>query len=165
MQSPIIPRVILDTNAVLELLHWRDERLTPLATRIANKTVSLYTRPDCLNELARVLTYTHLKISAESAREILEQWRNQCHVVDIATPALPRCSDPDDQKFLQLAVSVDADLLITRDKAVLRMDRRKKFGHTRILTPERAIEWLTNSPETATRDAPDSADVAITKLP
>ncbi len=58
--------------------------------------------------------------------------------------ALPVCKDPDDQKFLELAASCGADVLITKDKALLKLARRmKKLPLFRILTPEQwTAEWL-----------------------
>jgi predicted nucleic acid-binding protein len=54
---------------------------------------------------------------------------------------LPLCKDPDDQKFLELAFSSGADVLITKDRALLDLSRRKKrqVGRTlsfRVLTPD-----------------------------
>jgi putative PIN family toxin of toxin-antitoxin system len=54
---------------------------------------------------------------------------------------LPRCRDPDDQKFLEAALAGGADALISKDKALLDLTRRKKaqVGRTvpfRILHPD-----------------------------
>jgi predicted nucleic acid-binding protein len=42
-----------------------------------------------------------------------------------AAIVLPRCSDPDDQKFLELALAANADILVTKDQALLDLSRRK----------------------------------------
>lgn len=43
-----------------------------------------------------------------------------------AVPAsLPRCRDPHDQKFLELALAAQADALVTKDQALLELARRK----------------------------------------
>jgi predicted nucleic acid-binding protein len=39
-------------------------------------------------------------------------------------PSLPLCSDRDDQKFLELAAASQADWLVTKDKALLKLSRR-----------------------------------------
>ncbi len=39
--------------------------------------------------------------------------------------ALPRCDDPDDQKFLELALACGAQYLVTRDAALLDLARHK----------------------------------------
>jgi uncharacterized protein len=53
------------------------------------------------------------------------------HASLVATPALSaplartlRCTDPDDQKFIDLAVAAGARWLVSRDRAVLKLRRR-----------------------------------------
>lgn len=53
-----------------------------------------------------------------------------------ARRALPRCSDPDDQKFLVLADVALADCLLTRDKALLKLGRARYGLPFRIAQPE-----------------------------
>ena len=54
--------------------------------------------------------------------------------------ALPRCKDRDDQKFLELARDGSADWLVTSDKALLKLARRRKLAHLfRILTPDQSL--------------------------
>jgi predicted nucleic acid-binding protein len=38
--------------------------------------------------------------------------------------SLPRCGDPDDQKFLELALASGARWLLSKDNELLRLDRR-----------------------------------------
>ncbi len=52
-------------------------------------------------------------------------------------PPLPRCRDPDDQKFLQLALCGGAQRLLSRDQALLELDRRlRRRGLFGVQTPE-----------------------------
>ena len=56
---------------------------------------------------------------------------------------LPRCRDADDQKFLILAARCKADLLITRDKLLLKLARhRQKPPPFAIVTAEAARSLL-----------------------
>jgi predicted nucleic acid-binding protein len=49
---------------------------------------------------------------------------------------LPRCADPDDQKFLELALATGAQCLLSKDKAVLQLARRTaREGWFLILCP------------------------------
>ncbi|MBW8810763.1 MAG: PIN domain-containing protein, partial [Lysobacter sp.] len=56
------------------------------------------------------------------------------------TVALPRCADPDDQKFLELALAANARWLLSRDHALLVLGRRTaRAGLFEILT---ARAWV-----------------------
>ena len=61
----------------------------------------------------------------------------------IDSPRLPQCSDPDDQKFIELAAACKADALLSKDKQVLKLARKlKKLALYRILSPEQwTAEW------------------------
>jgi predicted nucleic acid-binding protein len=49
----------------------------------------------------------------------------------------PRCRDPDDQKFLELAMASGAAVLFSRDAEVLKLGRRTaRQGWFQILRPE-----------------------------
>jgi len=50
---------------------------------------------------------------------------------------LPVCTDRDDQKFLEIARDADAAILVTKDKALLKLARKTaREGLFRIMTPE-----------------------------
>jgi predicted nucleic acid-binding protein len=51
---------------------------------------------------------------------------------------LPVCTDRDDQKFLELARDAQADILITKDKALLKLAKRlAKAGMFKVMQPEK----------------------------
>jgi predicted nucleic acid-binding protein len=56
-------------------------------------------------------------------------------------PKLPRCKDRDDQKFLELAARCEANLLVSKDKALLRLRGRTTLGF-KILKPAEASALL-----------------------
>ena len=58
-----------------------------------------------------------------------------------ATAGMPRCSDPDDQKFLELAAATRAQILVSKDRALLKL-RRRCAPQFRIMTPAEAVRWL-----------------------
>ncbi len=55
--------------------------------------------------------------------QVLAQFDAQAQIVAAAPKATLTCADPDDQKFIDLAVAHRATL-ISKDKAVLRMTKR-----------------------------------------
>ena len=144
-----VPLAVLDTNVVLDLFVWDNPAAEPLRSQIRQGALRCLSDADCLDELARVLTYPKLALEATTRDAIHADYRALCTVVDRerpehASPILPRCSDRDDQKFLTLAVRAQADYLLTRDKALLKMSKRMKSFAPRltIMTPSAKIAAL-----------------------
>lgn len=136
-------RIVLDTNVCLDLFVFRDPRWQNLLTALREGRVHAVTREDCRREWQIVLTYAHLKLD-ETGRERCEaEFDALIHLLPQTelTPAsdtrLPLCRDPDDQKFLELARDARAQVLITKDKALLKLARKiAKSGLFLIQTPE-----------------------------
>ena len=140
-------RVVLDTNVLLSLWVFSrspaGSRLQSLRNLIENGQLQAWTRSDCLAEFKRVLNYPEFALSRAQQAEIFAEY--QCSVqlfaaveaTDVARHDLPRCKDPDDQKFLELAVECQAALLLTSDKALLKLARHRRIGgRFRILAPD-----------------------------
>ena len=119
-------RFVLDTNVVLDLFHWANTDAIPLMHALEGGRISCLADTRTLDELQRVLTYPQLKLTpAMQAARWMQYTRHVTHCPAGEAPALPRCRDRDDQKFLILAARCHADLLITRDKQVLRLARHR----------------------------------------
>lgn len=142
------PRVVLDTNVWLDLLVFDDPRSRWLLERLLAGSLIALGHPDCRDEWRRVLRYPALKLSRERIDSLNERFDalSRTSIPEYAftsLPRLPRCSDPDDQKFVELAVAGGAALLLSRDDALLRLDRRVQVGlGFRIRTPDQACSDL-----------------------
>lgn len=153
--DPLHPlRMVLDTNVVMALWHFADPELKPLLELVESRSATLLSRPECLEELQRVLAYVQFGIGEENQRRLLSAYmaRVECVPADWSEGReireLPRCGDRDDQKFVELAWEGRADVLLTRDKLVLRLARRAPLrGTVAILTPERFQAELFKSVE------------------
>jgi len=88
-----------------------------------------------------------MQLSTESQAAILQEFDQLIHLVELPTEPsathvikLPVCKDRDDQKFLELAHTSQADALITKDKALLKLARKTIRSQLfRIFSPE---SWL-----------------------
>lgn len=135
--------VVLDTNVVLDLLHFDDASVLPIRQAIEARRAQCYASDNTLSEFCRVLAYPEFALAPPAQANLLLQyrsWINHAPVVTSACTNLPRCTDPDDQMFLELAASAAADWLISKDKALLALKR--KVSGFRILTPGEAANFL-----------------------
>lgn len=131
-------RLVLDTNVVMDLLHFRDAAAQSLATAIADGTVTCLADEATLAELARVVGYPEFQLASEAQAAFLAAYRGLIEKqATTVPPRLPRCKDPDDQKFLELAARAGADLLISKDKALLRLKGRQGLAF-QIVSPAAA---------------------------
>ncbi len=142
-------RVVLDTNVLVSLYVFADSRFAQLRARIESGEWQALTNDACFNEFRRVLAYPMFALAEAGQRRALDAYDKSvtrlagCESRQTAIASLPRCRDPDDQKFLELARDGAADWLVTDDKALLRLARRERLrGMFRILTPEMALTEL-----------------------
>ncbi|HVI57170.1 MAG TPA: putative toxin-antitoxin system toxin component, PIN family [Luteibacter sp.] len=137
-------RIVLDTNVCLDAFVFDDPRAAPLVAALAAGNVEAVTRADCRDEWLGVLAYPALKLDEARRAEAAARF-DRCVTLlatapDASCVALPRCRDPDDQKFLELAASAGAAILFSRDAEVLRLARRTvRDGLFAILRPE---DWV-----------------------
>lgn len=114
--------VVLDTNVALDLLLFEDPRTAELRRALAQGHLRWLVLPGMREEFARVLDYAHLlawrQVRGRSAEALLAAFdAASCTVAPVPVVAV-RCSDPDDQPFIDLAVAHRA-LLLSKDRAVL----------------------------------------------
>lgn len=137
-----VPRVVLDTNVCLDLFLFRDAACAPLAAALAAGQVQAVADAACRSEWLRVLEYPSVPIRPEQRAELRERFDAAVHVLaDLPPPSsvtpLPACRDPDDQKFMELALVSGAPWLISKDRDLLKLARRtRKAGLFLILKPE-----------------------------
>ncbi len=137
----MIPNLVLDTNAVLDWLVFDNPGCQPIARAILSGSVRWVVNAAVRDELAHVLS-----------RGVVDQWQPDLpllwrtwerHATPIEQPPQsspqrrPRCTDIDDQKFVDLALGTGALWLVTRDRALLKLARRARSLGLAIVTPER----------------------------
>jgi putative PIN family toxin of toxin-antitoxin system len=132
-------RIVIDTNVCLDLFVFHDPRWAQLLAALEAGELEAVTRADCRAEYLIVLNYPHLPLDDEKRAQAAERFDALIKVVapDQKAIRLPVCTDRDDQKFLELARDSNAQVLISKDKALLKLARRTaREGLFRILSPE-----------------------------
>lgn len=145
---PLPAACVLDTNTVLALWMFEDPALPELREAVGGGLLRPLASEATLEELRRVLAYPQFAQTAQRQAQILERYRGECAIVTAgAQAAAPACRDPDDQKFLDLALAGGVALLLSRDKALLRLARHRLLrGRLQILTPESVQRMLRQRP-------------------
>ncbi|MEO8959650.1 MAG: putative toxin-antitoxin system toxin component, PIN family [Rudaea sp.] len=138
-------RVVLDTNIVLSALlfgggvaaqlrdAWQRGRYTPLVSTIT------------AHELIRVLAYPKFRLGAPEREELLADYLPYATTVALpkTLPRVPKCRDPFDVPFLQLALAGNASALVTGDKDLLTLTNQFSAP---ILTPVNFLATLGDEP-------------------
>ncbi len=119
--------IVLDTNIVLDLFVFKDPATGPLSGKLQSGELRWIATLPMRDELERVLAYPQiarrLQLQQGRAEEVLGCFDAQVQLMAVAGKASVTCKDPDDQKFIDLAVAHRAQLL-SKDHAVLCMRKR-----------------------------------------
>jgi predicted nucleic acid-binding protein len=133
--------LVLDTNVVLDWLAFGHPVGATLAAALTSGRCRWICTRAMRDELADVIAREALKRWAIDAPAVLAVF--DALGVDVGSPTLllaaaesPRCSDPDDQMFIDLAIARSAHALLTRDRALLRLASRARRWSVWIATPE-----------------------------
>lgn len=126
------PRVILDTNILISY-NLRPNRTIIQAVRAAFDHGIVLMSQETFDELRNVLLrfVKRQYVTAQEASEFLAA------IVEIAEwvkilETVQACRDPEDNKFLELAVNGQAEYLVTGDKDLLVL---RQFKETKIVSP------------------------------
>lgn len=129
------PPVVLDTNCVLDAWLFADPRVAEVARLIRAGSAYWIATPAMRSELARVLAYPaiarQLQARGVLAEDVLAAFDRWAHPVAPACVCPLRCTDHDDQMFVDLAVQWHADLY-SRDRAVRALARRLQPAGVRV---------------------------------
>lgn len=129
--------LVLDTNIVLDAFVFGDGAAQPLRHGLLAGRLHWLATPAMREELERVLGYPQLarwlSATGSAAGDVLAAFDRHAHAVPPAPRAGLVCRDPDDQKFIDLAVDRRAGLL-SKDRAVLALRKRLAAAGVRVAT-------------------------------
>ncbi len=120
-------RLVLDTNVLVSALIFKDSRHLPLRAAWTQKHVTPLLSISTYRELKKVLGYSMFGLDDDQIHEaiaLLGPFIEWVAIDETSIPNLPKCSDRDDQKFLNVALCGNAHAIITYDKALLKLRRK-----------------------------------------
>lgn len=168
-QAPA-PRVVLDSNIWVDILIFDDAVARPIRAALEAGRLDAIISPACREELRRVLDYPQFAgyaVDAQAALAWVDGVTRSVADPEDAVRAqgeafVPRCKDRDDQKFLELSARCQADLLVSKDKALLKLRGRTKLGF-QIVKPAAAASLIAGATATGP-EIPCSPQERLTHL-
>lgn len=135
-----LPAIVIDTQVVMDWLVFRDARVAALTAAVTSGALRWLVAPAMRDEIRHVLGRGVAASYTPDLAFIEAQLDAHAVAVDAIAqqPLAGRlvCRDPDDQKFIDLALSGGARWLVSRDKAVLALARRALLRGLLIVKPE-----------------------------
>ena len=130
---------VLDTNVVLDWLLFGNPQCAALQRALTTAGLRWVATAEMRDELTHVLGRGHLDRWQPDLVLLGAQWEKYCVEVPTPPPASLatrlRCTDADDQKFIDLALACGARWLLSRDRAVLKLARKAQARGLIIQTP------------------------------
>jgi putative PIN family toxin of toxin-antitoxin system len=133
--------VVIDTNVVLDLFVFDDPACAAWQAALCEERATWLASEPMRDELQRVLGYPHIarRLGAAGPSAVLDAFDRHARRVEPAPRAAFTCRDPDDQRFIDLAVAHSA-LLLSKDAQVLALARRLARIGVRVGTPSALCE-------------------------
>ena len=144
------PRLVLDTNVILDLLVFKDPSAEPIRLLLDAKLVDAVRTEESMLELIDVIQRPAFKLSREEQEAILQAWESSSRLLENAAiePAPFICRDLDDQVFINMAYSLRPALLLSKDLRVLELQAiAKRHGVEISQDYERVKHFSTPSTE------------------
>ena len=138
MQQPERASAVIDTNVVLDWLVFGNADAAELAGLITSRRLRWLVTPAMREELEHVLTRGTLERWRPQPDRVLHDWDTWSQAVPAPTQWVTHavhCADPDDQKFIDLAIGTRSSWLFTRDRSLLKLARRARWLGVEIVTP------------------------------
>lgn len=133
---PPIPSVVLDTNAALDWLVFRDPATGALGHAVEAGRLRWLASPAMRCEFDQVLGRPALAARQPRHDAATGAWARHATLTAAEPPPGPlTCTDPDDQVFIDFALQHRATWLLTRDRALLALAKRARPWGLSVLTP------------------------------
>lgn len=132
--------LVLDTNAALDWLLFNDPGMRALAAAIQAGQLQWLACERMREELSHMLHHNSLarwQPDAAASLALFDRWA-QLRPLPDASPTV-RCTDVDDQMFVDLALAHGARWLVSHDRAVLKLGRKLRLHGIGVLKP---AQWL-----------------------
>jgi putative PIN family toxin of toxin-antitoxin system len=136
-------KVVLDTNVWLDWLVFADPSSAELARAAESGALELLATAATRAEWIDVIGRPQFALDAAARAAVAARYDLHARVADDDAAAVHAliCRDPDDQKFIDLALASGAPFLVTRDRALLDLARQASRRHALAIVRPEAPAW------------------------
>ena len=128
-------KVVLDTNVLISAIGWNAKPEECLEL-VFEGEVDAYATQSMIDEVSKVLEYDKFDFSEKEKQKFLEILVSEFHFVE-SEENIEESQDSDDNKFLECAITADADYIISGDSDLLEL---KEYENITIIKPEKFLE-------------------------
>ena len=132
-------RIVLDTHIVLDWLLFREPAVEPLRLAVESGQLQWLVCDRMREEFDHMVKHPRFARWLPDVPGSLATFDRYSVSVEVGAPGYrpqARCTDPDDQVFIDLALAQKARWLVSRDRALLKLARRTKPLGLLVVTPE-----------------------------
>lgn len=144
------PVVVIDTNVWLDLLVFDDAATRPLGAVIEAGGLDVITSARCRDEWGAIVAQPRWDARGVDRATLNARHAAATRLVEVAAPRAglrePRCRDPHDQKFVELALRAGARWLVTKDRDLLKLRRAMAGYGCGVVQPQAFLDALASSP-------------------
>lgn len=131
-----IAKVVIDTNVFISGFGW-DGKPEEVLNLLEKGDLANFITTGIFEEIKRVVSYPKLKFSSSLQTKIIEFVFSYSRFVSSGKPASLIDEDPDDNKFIECALSAHAPFIISGDPHLLGVEQH---GNILIVSPARFLE-------------------------
>jgi putative PIN family toxin of toxin-antitoxin system len=128
--------VVVDTNVLISGIFFTGPPNRILQACMAGK-LDIVISPETLVEYRRVADELADRLPGTEISRLLDLITVQALICDAPSLPIQVCDDPDDDKFLACALASGAQIIVSGDKALLRLDGYRGIS---VLTPRRFVD-------------------------
>ena len=132
-------KIVLDTNVFISGIFWEGNFCSQIINKWKNRKFVLISSVSIIDEFVKTLR--NFKI--QMPEDMIEEWRKLIIDNSIIVESFEKIDfikeDPDDNKFLEAAVSGNAEYIISQDKHLLKI---KNYQGIKIISPEEFLKSM-----------------------
>lgn len=133
-----VTKVVIDTNVFISGFGW-DGKPEAVIDLLESGAISNFITLRIFEELKRVVSYPKLKFSSSLQTKITEFVFSYSRFINSGKPVSVIDEDPDDNKFIECALSAHASFIISGDPHLLALGQ---YENIIIVTPAQFLERL-----------------------